>query len=704
MIPIYTGSNENLLINHRISKHVSPHMHHNIEFIYVTKGTLELGIGTEFFHMKDGDFAIVFPDTIHHYQVFSQGTNTAFYVEASISPHSQFAAELQKMCPVNPVIEAGELHPDVKNAILSLYKEKTRNPIVDQAFVQIILARCFPRMQLVDKNCIGDSDLVYQTVHYIADHFREELTLESIAKALGVNKFSLSRVFSGTFHTNFKQYLNEQRLNYACSLLEDTNRSVTDICLDSGFESQRTFNRVFVEKFHKTPREYRNDYKKRYMIPNEINEWEEKTMGNHIVELIKRFAEGQMDPVLKELYVSESLIAAQRVRYNDVLTKFETLFGEKMVEIYSAAGRSEIGGNHTDHQNGKVLAASINLDAIAVVAKREDDKVYLQSEGYEMLEIDLGQLGIVEQEKETTSALIRGVANGVRERGYEIGGFEAYVSSSVLTGSGLSSSAAFEVLIGNIFSGLYNNEMISAIEIAQIGQEAENNYFGKPCGLMDQMACSVGGMIYIDFADKTKPEVKKVDVRFSSFGHNLCIVDTKGSHADLTCEYAAIPEEMKKTAKFFGKSLLCEVNEAEFYAKLPELREVVGDRAVLRSIHWFAENKRVVAEAEALESGNFDVFKGLIKASGDSSYKYLQNVYSNQNVYEQNVSLALALSEYVLNGKGVCRVHGGGFAGTIQAFVPGDFVSEYKAAMEAVFGPDTCHVLQIRADGGRRVI
>ena len=272
MIPVYTGSKEGLLINHRISKHVPPHMHNNTEFIYVTKGTLELGIGTEFFHMNKGDFAIVFPDMIHHYQVFTQGVNTAFYVEASVSPSSQFAMELQKMCPLNPVIEANDLHPDIKNAILSLYKEKTRNPIVDQAFVQIILARYFPKMQLVDKKCIGDGDLVYQTVHYIADHFQEEITLESIGKALGVSKFSVSRVFSGTFHTNFKQYLNEQRLNYACSLLEDTNRSVTDIWLDAGFESQRTFNRVFVEKFHKSPREYRNDYKKRYMIPSEINE------------------------------------------------------------------------------------------------------------------------------------------------------------------------------------------------------------------------------------------------------------------------------------------------------------------------------------------------------------------------------------------------------------------------------------------------
>lgn len=427
-------------------------------------------------------------------------------------------------------------------------------------------------------------------------------------------------------------------------------------------------------------------------------------MGNYMYELKEKIVEGQLDPVLKELYVSEELILPQRARYIDALTKFEDLYGSKEVEVYSAAGRSEIGGNHTDHQNGKVLAASINLDAIAVVAKTDDYKVYLKSEGYEMLLIDLKQLDIVEEEKETTSALIRGVANGMKTRGYQIGGFEAYVSSSVLTGSGLSSSAAFEVLIGNILSGLYNQGALNSIEIAQIGQEAENEYFGKPCGLMDQMACSVGGMIYIDFADKKMPQVKKVDVEFSRFGHNLCIVDTKGSHADLTYEYAAIPEEMKKVAAYFGKELLCEVDETQFFGSLMKVREFAGDRAVLRSMHWFMENKRVREQAEALEAEEFERFKALIKASGDSSFKYLQNVYSNQNINEQNISLALAMSEHVLNGRGASRVHGGGFAGTIQAFVPGELVSEYKRFMEAVFGIGSCHVLQIRADGGRKVI
>ncbi len=427
-------------------------------------------------------------------------------------------------------------------------------------------------------------------------------------------------------------------------------------------------------------------------------------MGNPVNELKKKIEEGCLDQTLMELYVSEELIPQQKVRYTDALTKFEDLYGDKAVEVYSAAGRSEIGGNHTDHQNGKVLASSVNLDAIAVVAKTEDYKVYLKSEGYDMLVIDLNEVGIVEMEKETTGALIRGVANGMKIRGYEIGGFEAYVTSSVLTGSGLSSSAAFEVLIGNIFSGLYNQGALSSVEIAQIGQEAENEYFGKPCGLMDQMACSVGGMIYIDFADKKNPEVKKVDVDFSHFGHNLCIVDTKGSHADLTFEYTAIPTEMKKVAAFFGKELLCEVDEEAFYSNLAKIRKVAGDRAVLRSIHWFMENKRVEAQVEALENGTFERFKALIKESGDSSYKYLQNVYSNMNVNEQNVSLALALSDRVLNGRGVSRVHGGGFAGTIQAFVPRELVREYKECMESVFGKDSCHVLQIRKDGGRKVI
>lgn len=413
---------------------------------------------------------------------------------------------------------------------------------------------------------------------------------------------------------------------------------------------------------------------------------------------------GQYDSVLKTLYVNENFIEKQRIRYADTLDKFEHLYGEKEVEIYSAPGRTEIGGNHTDHQNGKVLAGSVNLDAIAVVRKRDDLTVCVKSEGYPQMTLSLDRMDVDKKETGSTKALIRGVANGMKSRGYAIGGFEAYVTSEVLTGSGLSSSAAYEVLIGNILSGLYNNCQVDAVTIAQIGQEAENLYFGKPCGLMDQMACSVGGMVFIDFADKKHPVVKKVAADINQFGYALCIVDTKGSHANLTDEYAAIPQEMKKVAAYFGKEILHDVEQTEFFANIPEIREKVGDRAVLRAIHWFMENGRVEQEMKALECGDIEGFKKLIKESGDSSYKYLQNVFAVKNVKEQGVSLALAMSELALEGKGVSRVHGGGFAGTIQAFVPADHVEAYKERMEAVLGKGTCYVLNIRPIGGTKVV
>lgn len=420
-------------------------------------------------------------------------------------------------------------------------------------------------------------------------------------------------------------------------------------------------------------------------------------------QLKEGFLQGRFDQILEQLYVNPELAKKQRTRYVKALETFEGLYGVKEAEIYSAPGRTEIGGNHTDHQNGKVLAASVNLDAIAIVGKREDNLVRLKSEGYPELLVELDCLEPNEKEYGTTTALIRGVANGVKARGCEIGGFDAYVTSEVLSGSGLSSSAAFEVLIGTIFSGVYNESKLDAVTIAQIGQEAENIYFGKPCGLMDQMACSVGGMIYIDFAVKEKPEVKKIHVDFNHFGYALCIVDTKGSHADLTDEYAAIPAEMKAVAAFFGKELLCQVEKEAFFQNIPALREKAGDRAVLRAMHWFLENERVVAQAEALEKNEIETFKKLIKESGDSSFKYLQNVFAVKNVKEQGVSLSLALSELALQGKGVTRVHGGGFAGTIQAFVPESMVAEYKKSMEAVLGEGTCYVLNIRPAGGVKI-
>ena len=420
-------------------------------------------------------------------------------------------------------------------------------------------------------------------------------------------------------------------------------------------------------------------------------------------ELKAGFQSGKYAELLKDIYIDESVLEYQKERYVKAIESFEELFGVKDVEIYSAPGRSEIGGNHTDHQCGRVLAASINLDAIAIVAKKESG-IVLKSEGYPMINVSLADLLPKKEEEGPSAGLIRGVAARLKEEGYEIGGFEAYVTSDVLNGAGMSSSAAFEVLIGNILSGLYNEGKISPVLIAQAGQYAENVFFGKPCGLMDQMASSVGNLIFIDFADVKNPVIKKVNVNFEDFNHSLCIVDTKGSHADLTDEYAAIPEEMKRVAAYFGKEILKQVDKNEFYTNIPEIRKVAGDRAVLRAMHWFEETDRVIDQVNALEEENFEEFKKLIKSSGDSSFKYLQNVYSVKNLSRQEMAVGLALSDVILKGKGVSRVHGGGFAGTIQAFVPNDIVDIYKKNMEDIFGEDACHVLKIRKYGGMKVL
>ena len=412
-------------------------------------------------------------------------------------------------------------------------------------------------------------------------------------------------------------------------------------------------------------------------------------MTTNIQTLIEEFKQGKHNELLKDIYVDEAVIEYQQERYIKALESFEKIYGEKEVEIYSAPGRSEVGGNHTDHQFGKVLATSINLDAIAIVAKRDVDVIDLKSEGYERIIVSLSSFDPSKAEKGTSQALIQGVASKLKEEGYKIGGFEAYVTSDVLNGAGMSSSAAFEVLIGNILSGLYNDMKIDPVFLAQAGQYAENVYFGKPCGLMDQMASSIGGLINIDF---------------EAYGHSLCIVDTKGSHADLTDDYAAIPYEMKKVANYFNQEALREVDKDDFYLNLPKIREILGDRAVLRAMHLFEENKRVDQQVKALEEGDFDTFKKLIKESGDSSFKYLQNVYSSHDLTNQSVSIGLAISDISLGDKGVSRVHGGGFAGTIQAFVPNDIVSMYKKNMEHVFGEGACHVLKVRPYGGMKVL
>ncbi|MCM1568667.1 MAG: galactokinase [Roseburia sp.] len=413
---------------------------------------------------------------------------------------------------------------------------------------------------------------------------------------------------------------------------------------------------------------------------------------------------GRLDERMRAIYVDKAAIERQRERYGIALERFRQLFpNETQAEIYSAPGRSEVCGNHTDHQGGMVLAASVNQDAIAIVAKSEEPFVRLASGDFPVVEMEIDDLKVREEERNTTAALIRGVIAGIRDRGYQTGGFTTYITSDVLMGSGMSSSAAFESLLGTILSGLYNEQRISAGELAQIGQFAENVYFGKPCGLMDQMACSVGGMVYIDFKDRERPVVERVESDFEKAGISLCIVDTGGSHADLTPDYAAVPLEMGAVAKLFGKQVLREVSEQEFYQGIPRLRGKVSERALLRAIHFFEENKRVERAAAALRASDYNAFLEVIKRSGDSSAKFLQNIYSPRAVETQNVTLALALSERILGEDGVCRIHGGGFAGTIQAFVKNEAVPYYKERMEAVFGENSCHVLKIRPEGGVRV-
>lgn len=424
----------------------------------------------------------------------------------------------------------------------------------------------------------------------------------------------------------------------------------------------------------------------------------------NLYKTIEELKNGGFAERLKKVYITESEAEMQTERYISLAKDFEEIFGNKDgIRFFSAPGRTEVGGNHTDHNHGRVLAAGINLDAVAVTAKNDENIVRVKSRGYKMDTVDLSDLSVIDADMGHSIALVRGMCDGFRKRGYKIGGFDACTVSSVLSGSGLSSSAAFEVLVGTCLNYLYNDGQVDAVTIAQIAQFAENVHFGKPCGLMDQMASSVGGFITIDFADPENPVIEKVDFDFAACGHALCIVDTKGNHADLTDEYAAIRTEMESVASHFGKKVLRETDEAEFYKNIPGVREKFGDRAVLRAIHFFCDNARVVSEVEALRKGNFDEFKRLICESGASSYMYNQNVYSVKKPAEQPVALGLAISEQVLKNKGAYRVHGGGFAGTIQAFVPNEMLDTYKNAVESVFGEGSCYVLLIRPLGGTEV-
>ena len=371
--------------------------------------------------------------------------------------------------------------------------------------------------------------------------------------------------------------------------------------------------------------------------------------------------------------------------------------------FFSAPGRTEISGNHTDHQHGCVLAAAVNLESVAEVIILDDPSIIIHSEGYPSVEIKLDDLEVHPEEANTTKALVRGVAAAFAQRGAKLKGFLAKVKSTVLPGSGLSSSAAFEVLMGTIMNELFFEKKLTAVEIAQIGQFAENVYFGKPCGLMDQTASSVGGMVFIDFQDPKNPIVEKLDFDFESADHALCIIDCGADHANLTGEYAAIPGELKQLCALFGEEVLRDIPEETFFKKLPEIRHKVSDRAILRAIHFYQENRRVQRQAIALKENDFATFLQLVAESGRSSWMYLQNITPAGYIEHQDMALALAMCDTLLAGRGAFRVHGGGFAGTVQAFVPTDMLDAFKSQMEAVFGINSCHVLSVRSEGGIRV-
>ena len=421
----------------------------------------------------------------------------------------------------------------------------------------------------------------------------------------------------------------------------------------------------------------------------------------NITDIKSKITNGAYDDSFTMLYGD---VSAARARYLRACESFEGIFSEKEnIRLFSAPGRTEVGGNHTDHQHGCVLAGGVNLDVIAVTAPNNDGKVRIKSEGYDMDVIDITELEKNTAEYGRASALIRGVLSRFKELGADISGFNAYTTSNVLKGSGLSSSAAFEVLVGNIVNGMFFNNKADEITIAKIGQYAEREYFGKPCGLLDQMASSLGGFTYADFFNPAEPITEKINLDIHSFGYTLCVVDTGGNHANLTQDYADITIECKEISNKLGVDFLRDADQNRFYNSIAELRRACGDRAVLRAFHFFNENDRVEKQKAALKAGDFEGFLKLVNESGESSYDYLQNLYSNSAVSEQGLPLAIALTKKFLNGKGACRVHGGGFAGTIQCYIPSELLADYKKTIEAVFGENSCCVLNIRPVGGYEI-
>lgn len=423
-------------------------------------------------------------------------------------------------------------------------------------------------------------------------------------------------------------------------------------------------------------------------------------------EILNKLSNGELDNSLKYIYCTTGDVSLYRNRINSVIEGYTKVFGDAdEMAIFSAPGRTEIGGNHTDHQHGCVIAGSVNLDVIAAVSFNNDNIIRIQSKGYPMDEVKLDDLEVYPQEYDKAISLIRGVMKKFSDMGYELKGFNAYTESNVMKGSGLSSSAAFEVLVGTIINHLCANAEVSPVEIAKIGQYAENVYYNKPSGLLDQMASSVGSVVAIDFKDNTAPVVKKVEFDLEKFNHTLCIIDSGADHAELTGEYAAVTSEMKLISNYFGKEFLRDVDKNEFFAELKNIRKAINnDRAVLRAIHYFNDSDRAVAETKAIEAGDFDRFCKLIKESGHSSFMYLQNVFASSMPTAQAVSLTLALCDEFLGDRGAYRVHGGGFAGTVQAFVPNDMVDEFKSKIEAVLGEGMCYILSIRPVGGYRLV
>ncbi len=412
-------------------------------------------------------------------------------------------------------------------------------------------------------------------------------------------------------------------------------------------------------------------------------------------QLIEKLNAGAYDSVIKELYPNKD-VADRRARYITVAEEFQKLYGDMDVTLFSVPGRTELSGNHTDHNQGKVLAASVDIDIITIAAKLDEPVVKMKSVGYREEVIDISSPDPKQVRKGSSSAIVVGIADYFLKNGCKAGGFAAYSTSDVMTGSGLSSSAAFEVMCAAVFNYFYNDSALSAMDLAKAGKYAENEFFGKPCGLMDQAACASGGCLWMDFEDGANPKTEKIDFDIKKHGYSLCIVNTGGNHADLTDDYASVPAEMRSVAALMGKNVLRSCDEADFMNRISYMRTLVGDRAIMRAMHFFAENRRVDEQKDALKKGDFARYLELATASGNSSFKFLQNVYTNKNIEEQGISLAIAITE---SFGAVCRVHGGGFAGTIQVYIPVEDVARYKETMEAVFGDNACQVYTIRPYG-----